>query len=29
VVWFGLISFLSEILVGRQGLLVILSQQVG
>lgn len=28
VVWFGLISFLSEILVGRQGLLVILSQQV-
>ncbi|XP_057961286.1 protein COFACTOR ASSEMBLY OF COMPLEX C SUBUNIT B CCB3, chloroplastic isoform X2 [Malania oleifera] len=28
VVWFGLISFLSEILVGPQGLLVLLSQQV-
>ena len=28
VVWFGLISFLNEILVGRQGLLVLLSQQV-
>ncbi|XP_059656429.1 protein COFACTOR ASSEMBLY OF COMPLEX C SUBUNIT B CCB3, chloroplastic [Cornus florida] len=28
VVWFGLISFISEILVGRQGLLVLLSQQV-
>lgn len=29
VVWFGLISFLSEILIGPQGLLVLLSQQVG
>ncbi|CAM0885408.1 unnamed protein product [Alopecurus aequalis] len=28
VVWFGLVSFLSEILVGPQGLLVILSQQI-
>ena len=28
VVWFGLISFLNEILVGRQGLLVLLSQQI-
>ncbi|KAE8805204.1 protein COFACTOR ASSEMBLY OF COMPLEX C SUBUNIT B CCB3, chloroplastic [Hordeum vulgare] len=28
VVWFGLVSFLSEILVGPQGLLVLLSQQV-
>ncbi|XP_058219568.1 protein COFACTOR ASSEMBLY OF COMPLEX C SUBUNIT B CCB3, chloroplastic [Rhododendron vialii] len=28
VVWFGLISFLSEILVGPQGLLVLLSQKV-
>ncbi|KAF9624025.1 hypothetical protein IFM89_007723 [Coptis chinensis] len=28
VVWFGLISFLSEILVGPQGLLKLLSQQV-
>lgn len=28
VVWFGLISFLNEILVGPQGLLVLLSQQV-
>ncbi|GLT73630.1 hypothetical protein SLA2020_454740 [Shorea laevis] len=28
VVLFGLISFLNEILVGRQGLLVLLSQQV-
>jgi YggT family protein len=27
VVWFGLVSFLSEILVGPQGLLVLLSQQ--
>ncbi|KAK4489060.1 hypothetical protein RD792_004854 [Penstemon davidsonii] len=27
VVWFGLISFLNEILVGPQGLLVLLSQQ--
>lgn len=27
VVWFGLLSFLNEILVGPQGLLVILSQQ--
>ncbi|KZV39669.1 hypothetical protein F511_22694 [Dorcoceras hygrometricum] len=27
VVWFGLISFLSEILVGPQGLLVLLSQK--
>lgn len=29
VVWFGLVSFLSEILVGPQGLLVLLSQQQG
>ncbi|KAI6678336.1 hypothetical protein NL676_039132 [Syzygium grande] len=29
VVWFGLVSFLNEILVGPQGLLVLLSQQVG
>jgi uncharacterized protein YggT (Ycf19 family) len=29
VVWFGLLSFLNEILVGPQGLLVLLSQQVG
>ncbi|XP_048428795.1 LOW QUALITY PROTEIN: protein COFACTOR ASSEMBLY OF COMPLEX C SUBUNIT B CCB3, chloroplastic-like [Pyrus x bretschneideri] len=28
VVWFGLISFLNEILVGPQGLLVLLSQQL-
>eukprot|EP00262_Sarcandra_glabra_P005745 TRINITY_DN1753_c0_g3_i1.p1 TRINITY_DN1753_c0_g3~~TRINITY_DN1753_c0_g3_i1.p1 ORF type:complete len:217 (+),score=8.34 TRINITY_DN1753_c0_g3_i1:37-651(+) len=28
VVWFGLVSFLSEILVGPQGLLVLLSQQI-
>lgn len=28
VVWFGLISFLSEILVGPQGLLVLLSQKI-
>ncbi|KAK7279759.1 hypothetical protein RJT34_24816 [Clitoria ternatea] len=28
VVWFGLVSFLNEILVGPQGLLVLLSQQV-
>ncbi|KAK9108721.1 hypothetical protein Sjap_016781 [Stephania japonica] len=28
VVWFGIISFLNEILVGPQGLLVLLSQQV-
>ncbi|KAK7277357.1 hypothetical protein RIF29_18508 [Crotalaria pallida] len=28
VVWFGLISFLNEILVGPQGLLVLLSQQI-
>ncbi|KAM5566440.1 protein COFACTOR ASSEMBLY OF COMPLEX C SUBUNIT B CCB3, chloroplastic [Rosa sericea] len=28
VVWFGLISFLNEILIGPQGLLVLLSQQV-
>ncbi|XP_057506657.1 protein COFACTOR ASSEMBLY OF COMPLEX C SUBUNIT B CCB3, chloroplastic-like [Actinidia eriantha] len=28
VVWFGLISFMNEILVGPQGLLVLLSQQV-
>ncbi|KAI4352799.1 hypothetical protein L6164_007018 [Bauhinia variegata] len=28
VVWFGLVSFLSEILVGPQGLLVLLSQKV-
>ncbi|KAI9073316.1 hypothetical protein K1719_016294 [Acacia pycnantha] len=28
VVWFGLISFLNEILVGPQGLLVLVSQQV-
>ncbi|KAF4394773.1 hypothetical protein F8388_015679 [Cannabis sativa] len=28
VVWFGVISFLNEILVGPQGLLVLLSQQV-
>ncbi|VVB01528.1 unnamed protein product [Arabis nemorensis] len=28
VVWFGLVSFLSEILVGPQGLLVLVSQQV-
>ncbi|CAH2079532.1 unnamed protein product [Thlaspi arvense] len=27
VVWFGLVSFLSEILVGPQGLLVLISQQ--
>jgi len=27
VVWFGLLSFLNEILVGPQGLLVLLSQQ--
>ncbi|KAL6853353.1 hypothetical protein ACP4OV_019382 [Aristida adscensionis] len=27
VVWFGLVSFLSEILVGPQGLLILLSQQ--
>ncbi|KFK23970.1 hypothetical protein AALP_AAs58682U000200 [Arabis alpina] len=27
VVWFGLVSFLSEILVGPQGLLVLVSQQ--
>uniref|UniRef100_A0A0E0JU26 Uncharacterized protein n=1 Tax=Oryza punctata TaxID=4537 RepID=A0A0E0JU26_ORYPU len=27
VVWFGLVSFVSEILVGPQGLLVLLSQQ--
>ncbi|KAL0725210.1 hypothetical protein Bca4012_039809 [Brassica carinata] len=27
VVWFGLLSFLSEILVGPQGLLVLVSQQ--
>ncbi|CAI9099629.1 OLC1v1036482C2 [Oldenlandia corymbosa var. corymbosa] len=29
VVWFGLLSFLNEILVGPQGLLVLLSQQIG
>ncbi|CAN0888349.1 Protein COFACTOR ASSEMBLY OF COMPLEX C SUBUNIT B CCB3, chloroplastic [Linum grandiflorum] len=29
VVWFALISFLNEILVGPQGLLVLISQQVG
>lgn len=28
VVWFGLLSFINEILVGPQGLLVLLSQQV-
>ncbi|KAM1169827.1 hypothetical protein ACFX2G_020781 [Malus domestica] len=28
VVWFGLISFLNEILVGPQGLLILLSQQL-
>lgn len=28
VVWFGLISFLNEILVGPQGLLVLFSQQI-
>lgn len=28
VVWFGFVSFLNEILVGPQGLLVLLSQQV-
>lgn len=28
VVWFGLVSFLNEILVGPQGLLVLLSQKV-
>ncbi|KAI0503652.1 hypothetical protein KFK09_014587 [Dendrobium nobile] len=28
VVWFGLVSFLNEILVGPQGLLVLLSRQV-
>ncbi|XP_034931234.1 protein COFACTOR ASSEMBLY OF COMPLEX C SUBUNIT B CCB3, chloroplastic [Populus alba] len=28
VVWFGLLSFLNEILVGPQGLLVLLSQQI-
>ena len=28
VVWFAIVSFLSEILVGPQGLLVLLSQQV-
>ncbi|XP_019449789.1 PREDICTED: protein COFACTOR ASSEMBLY OF COMPLEX C SUBUNIT B CCB3, chloroplastic [Lupinus angustifolius] len=28
VVWFGLISFLNEILVGPQGLLVLLSQKI-
>ncbi|KAG9131546.1 hypothetical protein Leryth_025517 [Lithospermum erythrorhizon] len=28
VLWFGLLSFLNEILVGPQGLLVFLSQQV-
>ncbi|XP_021848243.1 protein COFACTOR ASSEMBLY OF COMPLEX C SUBUNIT B CCB3, chloroplastic [Spinacia oleracea] len=28
VVWFGLLSFLNEILVGPQGLLVLLSQQM-
>jgi YggT family protein len=28
VVWFGLSSFLNEILVGPQGLLVLLSQQI-
>lgn len=28
VVWFGLVSFLNEILAGPQGLLVLLSQQV-
>ncbi|GFQ06123.1 hypothetical protein PHJA_002756300 [Phtheirospermum japonicum] len=28
VVWFGLLSFLDEILVGPQGLLVLLSKQV-
>ncbi|KAL2244006.1 UNVERIFIED_CONTAM: Protein COFACTOR ASSEMBLY OF COMPLEX C SUBUNIT B CCB3, chloroplastic [Sesamum indicum] len=28
VVWFGLLSFLNEILVGPQGILVLLSQQV-
>ncbi|WVZ68595.1 hypothetical protein U9M48_017519 [Paspalum notatum var. saurae] len=28
VVWFGLVSFLNEILVGPQGLLILLSQQV-
>ncbi|TYK18148.1 protein COFACTOR ASSEMBLY OF COMPLEX C SUBUNIT B CCB3 [Cucumis melo var. makuwa] len=28
VVWFGLVSFLNEILLGPQGLLVLLSQQV-
>ncbi|KAL5983094.1 Protein COFACTOR ASSEMBLY OF COMPLEX C SUBUNIT B ccb3, chloroplastic [Asimina triloba] len=28
VVWFGLLSFLNEILVGPQGLLVLVSQQV-
>ncbi|OVA05741.1 Uncharacterized protein family Ycf19 [Macleaya cordata] len=28
VVWFGLISFMNEILLGPQGLLVLLSQQV-
>ncbi|KAF8674397.1 hypothetical protein HU200_048228 [Digitaria exilis] len=27
VVWFGIVSFLNEILVGQQGLLVLLSQQ--
>ncbi|RAL54627.1 hypothetical protein DM860_001755 [Cuscuta australis] len=28
VVWFGMVSFLNEILVGPQGLLVLLSQQL-
>lgn len=28
VVWVGLVNFLSEILVGRQGLLVLASQQI-
>lgn len=28
VVWFGLVSFLNEILVGPQGLLILLSQQL-
>ncbi|GAB2275248.1 hypothetical protein Dimus_010008 [Dionaea muscipula] len=28
VVWFGLLSFLNEILVGPQGLLVLISQQI-
>ena len=28
IVWFALLSFLNEILLGRQGLLILLSQKV-